>query len=377
MDLADYTMRMLLEIDQLVYTSGDLGDFTSIEEEYDHVGIGNDRVAVVCRDPSGIYEVEQRLRSTWGDELGIVALEKEPGSYTLRRAAALSNIDLKRAYARLNLLDPAVNGRPPEQRWGGSDEIGGSPRPSGTKLTPKEIAAILRDSFRPPRGLEQAQHMLGAVVATLGLVVLLGFAMHFARAGGVAATWARPVDWAVAAGLTAGLGLLLLRLASGGRHWLFGLRRPAAAHDGWLVAPAVLGGALLGAGWTPRDHGASITLALTIAVAASLAVEIWFRGFIHGLFVLDAPIQHPGGRWFVSRANAVSALLYAAVTAFAGLFLLAPSPFVLPADTWGLAAFVGALVAGLALGVIRERTLSVWPGVALQIAAGLLLAALQ
>ena len=71
-DLAEYTRDMLLEIDKLVFRPGDFADYTSVEEVYGHVDIGMNRVAVVCRDASGIYEVERRAqeivgRSTRGD----------------------------------------------------------------------------------------------------------------------------------------------------------------------------------------------------------------------------------------------------------------------------------------------------------------------
>jgi len=74
-DPIDYTHRALLEIDRLVYSQSDFADYSRIEEEYEHVEIGADKVAVVCRDSSGIYEVENRLKNVWGDRLAIVALE--------------------------------------------------------------------------------------------------------------------------------------------------------------------------------------------------------------------------------------------------------------------------------------------------------------
>jgi len=63
----------------------------------------------VCRDASGIYEVEKRLKKAWGDRLGIIALERGENQYTLRRTASLASIDLEEAYGKLNLLDPRVD----------------------------------------------------------------------------------------------------------------------------------------------------------------------------------------------------------------------------------------------------------------------------
>lgn len=378
MDLPDYAIRMLLEVDQIVYEPSDLHDFASVEEEYAHVEIGDDRVAVVCRDASGIYEVEQRLKRVWGDKLGIVALEKERGHYTLRRAAALAKIDLGRIYERFNLLDPAVDGRPPDKRWGGSDEIGGSPRPGGTGLAPADIAKILQDSFRPKRWLAPFARLGMAVMFTLGLAVAAGLTVFGSTLLGLQAGHPQAVEWALVTLLAIGSGAVLVRRVSGGRPWLFGWRRPAG-HDWWWLAPAVLAGAVLGAGWTPRAvdaSPASLLLIAVVAVAASLGTEIWFRGFLPGLFLLDAKVQRVGGPWFVSRATLVSTALYAATVVAAGEVLLGHSPLAQTPSGIVERAF-GAVVAGFALGLIRERSSSILPGVGLQILGSLLLAALR
>ena len=68
-------------------------------------------------------------------------------------------IDLEEAYAKLNLLDPRVDGRPPSKKWGGSDDIGGSPRPEGTALTAREIAKILKLTYRRVRPVEHLQRL--------------------------------------------------------------------------------------------------------------------------------------------------------------------------------------------------------------------------
>ena len=83
------------------------------------------------------------------------------------------------------------------------------------------------------------------------------------------------------------------------------------------------------------------------------AVELWFRGLVHGLLSLDFPIQHPGGPRFLSRATVISAFAYSAVAT-------AVTARALPLDdlaelgvaaAWSL-GFVAAaaLLAGLILG---------------------------
>ena len=99
-DVYAYTIEMLRSIDAMVYQFEDFGDYTRIEEIYGHVEIAPRRVAVVCRDRSGIYTVEQHLKTHWGDQLCLIALENQPGHYTLRRVTSLDGPDLEPAYER-------------------------------------------------------------------------------------------------------------------------------------------------------------------------------------------------------------------------------------------------------------------------------------
>ncbi|MCG8590321.1 MAG: hypothetical protein MJE66_13615, partial [Proteobacteria bacterium] len=72
------------------------------------------------------------------------------------------------------------------------------------------------------------------------------------------------------------------------------------------------------------------------------------------------------GPWFVSRAAAVSGLVSAVALCAASLpwWLLEPTRGLLWTTEAAVAAGA-ALVGGVALGMLRERSLSLWPGVAL------------
>lgn len=380
-DPIEYTRRALLEIDRLVYRRSDFADYSRIEEEYEHVEIGADKVAVVCRDSSGIYEVENRLKKVWGDRLAIVALEKGDRQFTLRRTASFSGFDLRRAYYRLNLLDPVVDGRPPEKEWGGSDDIGGSPRPDGTGLAPGDIARILRNSYRRPGRFERLIHVVGAGLWTVLVSVLVGLAVAVRRfqAGSMGGSGAPGVELGIAALLMLAVGWMLIRRCSHRKSWLFGWRRPAGHDWIWLV-PAILAGAALGGAWLPPHAPVSVSAILGViggAACAALGLEVWFRGFVHGIQVLDAPVQRIGGRWFVSQAALISGLAYAVVTWAVSGFLIAGSPLWTPivgAHFWVL---FGAFLSGVALCGIRERSLSLWPGAAAQLLGALSLLALR
>jgi hypothetical protein len=174
LDLEAYTVTMLGAVDRLIYSVEDFRGYASIEEVYGHVEIGQRSVAVLCRDDSGIYAVEKLLKERWGDQLAVVALEREPGHYTLRRASTLAAIDLNDAYALLNRLDRYVDGRPPGKRWGGSESIGGSPRQGGSALGPSELLRVLGQAFEPINRWQRIRAALqaaGWVAALVGLGV--------------------------------------------------------------------------------------------------------------------------------------------------------------------------------------------------------------
>ena len=364
-DPVEYTQKLLLEIDQLVFTGSDFSDFTSVEKEYGHVNISKDRVAVICRDSSGIYEVEKRLKSVWGDRLGIIALEKERGHYTLRRTAALAGIDLADAYERLNLLDPAVDGHPPEKRWGGSDDIGGSPRPGGTGLVPREVGKILKLSYDPARPVARMQRLLMDVLWVSGqMAVAIGLALVWRFLSGEADNALRSTVELGIFGLTAAVGAwFLTRKLSRGWTWLFGWRRPAGT-DWWWLVPAVLLGSVAGGAWIPRRLDFELVPALLAVAAiglAALGVELLFRGLSHGLLILDSRVQTVSGSWFISRPNLVSTVLFAVVTAVMASFFIAPLGWALGTTEVLLLQTSSALVTGLGLGMMRERSLSLLP----------------
>lgn len=353
-----YAADTLHEIDRLVYRPEDFEDWSSVEEEYDYVELADDRVAVVVRDAAGIYDAEERLRKQWGDQLGLIVLEKGPSEFTIRRTTSFTSIDLEPIYRRLNLLDPAVDGRPPDKVWGGADDIGGSPRPGGTGLGPREVADAIRSVYRRRPWWRSVLQVGAAASATALLAYLLGWGASLANLGSTSLT-AGLVGLAVA--LAAWAGCLLVRPRA---PWLCGLRRPAG-RDWWLVAPWVVAAGALGGVWRPV--GGALGDWPAIALASLLVVvggELWFRGLIHSMLLLDAPTQGVGDRWFLSWPSVVSSVLYA-------LLLVAVVP-VSGGPPWAVAAPLGVavvgasgLVVGLGLGMIRERSLSVVPGILL------------
>ncbi|MEL7059124.1 MAG: hypothetical protein AAGN46_03745 [Acidobacteriota bacterium] len=380
-DLVAYTRDMLVEIDHLVYDENDFSDFEGVQEEYDHVEIGQGKVAVTCRDDGGIYDVERRLKKTWGDRLGIIALEREPRQWTLRRSASLSGIELQDAYDRLNLLDPAVDGRPVSKRWGGSDEIGGSPRPDGTGLTPSEISKILKLTYKRVPLSRRLRHVMSALMWAAVLCFAAGLAVVALRFFGGASAQAhgQTLELAIAAGVFAVGAAGLTRHLSRGWYWLYGWTSPAGRE--WiLLAPLVAAAAALGAlpipAVAPTADRVDLAWAATAVLLAALAVELCFRGLVHGLLVLDARVQLPGGTWRLGMPVWIAALgSTALVAAVQGTWLPMPTWLVglamEPAPPWAVLMPI-ALAGGLLAGMMRERSLSLWPCVVAMALGGLL-----
>jgi hypothetical protein len=374
-DVYAYTIEMLRSIDAMVYQFEDFGDYTRIEEIYGHVEIGPRRVAVVCRDRSGIYTVEQHLKTHWGDQLSLIALENQPGHYTLRRVTSLDGPDLEPAYEALNRIDPAVDGRPPGKRWGGSAEIGGSPRPRGTQLASAEVIEILERAYRRLGLGARITRTAAALGVGLGFLAFEALAAAMPSLDLNAATPAVDAAFELAkvSLLALAVGTVATRGASRWRPWVFGWRMPCPGRW-WLHAPLVMACAMPLRGWIPEQLGASpfeFASGLVAGLLAITAVELWFRGLVHGLLSIDFPIQHPGGPRFFSRATIVSAFAYSAVATTATARILPEAAIAhigltVPTALGCVAA--AALLAGLILGSVRERSLSIASGVVLQMA---------
>ena len=371
-DMTVYTADMLRAVDRMVYRDADFHDYTSVEAEFAHVEIGSGKVAVVCRDGGGIYDVEKRLRKVWGDRLGLIALEKESGQFTLRRSAALAGIELAAAYRKLNLLDPVVDGSPPSKCWGGSDEIGGSPRPDGTGLSPLEIAKILKLTYRRPGLWQRARALMGAalwVAAAMVPAVLVVYLLRFLELSSATAKgWAK--ETLAASVVVALFAWVVTRQVSRGWSWLYGWRRPSWSRGLLWVVPVVLVAAAAGGLWFPATASAAgLPWAVAAAWGIVVASELLLRGLTHGLLILDHPEQSPDGPWRPSLPSQFVAVVQAGMVT--ALFVRFPVPPLVE----GLLAveprwtpwivFVASFVLGTALGVLRERSRSLWPGLGL------------
>jgi membrane protease YdiL (CAAX protease family) len=91
---------------------------------------------------------------------------------------------------------------------------------------------------------------------------------------------------------------------------------------------------------------------VVIALALPLAVEVLFRGFLHGALAYEFRIQPSGDRWRISLPILISALLYAVLSCI---------PYLPLKTIYSPTAFAALLVFGLAAGLARERSESLLP----------------
>jgi len=365
--------ELLRLTDSIVFTPDELQTYRPIEEVYGHVSLGRERVAVACRDASGIYEVESRLRDVWDSRLGIVILENAPRRYTLRVPGVIGGLNLSIAYAVLNWVDPAVE-RSSGEIWGGADEIGGSPRERGSALSPGGLLQAIEWTYARPRRLASTLSRVAFASLATGL---LGFVSALLCAFLVPRSVPEEVTGLAAFGavlLVTGSWLSYRRARSllWGPTW----RRP----DGWSwskVAPFALVFGVLGGTWTPasNDPGLSAAaLAWGSAWVVAVGLEAWFRGWAHGRVWLEI------GRKPEREAARISSAIWAPAVLYAGFTVLAIALGVLPrpllamgvAAPW-MVAGVSAFGLGITLGLIRERARSLWPAIVIQGVAALAL----
>jgi hypothetical protein len=364
-DFLDFTVSSLQKIDELVYTPLDFEEGHAVEE-LARERILPQRIAVACRSEAGIYEVEEQLRELHGDRLGLIILEKEPGTYTLRQVDPFLPTNLESLYDRLNLLDPAATG---DAQWGGSNEIGGSPRGGTTGLSLGEMMFITRWVYQPPSvGRRAAAIALGA--ATAGVAILVAV-----LAGGASVGIDHVPGLMMAGGSSVSLiSVIVLAIFGVGLTYLghsrhpgrFGFRRFGGV--GFLAAfplAAIL--AIAGGGWIPFARGAPVDLKnVAILLIAIIGIEALLRGALHGHLLRFFPVMTGSGRFFISIPNAVAALAYACA---ATVCLLPPDWLTGSMAIWWAVWFAAAFLVGVVCGCVREWWRSVWAAAILHAAS--------
>jgi membrane protease YdiL (CAAX protease family) len=353
-------------VDRLIYKSEELDDVKDVKE-LARVEIGNNRIAVLVETQLGIYELEPYLNRLYGESLGLVILKKEDGTYTLRSWDPFMPGGLNAVYKILNFIDPTVRGRADGNKWGGSADIGGSPRESGTKLTPKEIAKACRDAFQKPGPGTNVMRFIRSVVITSAIIgVSTLFTSNLFSQSWLSSTSTPDLftktDFLFFTALIFFTALCLTFLAHR-RPWQFGIAVPIG-RNWWILLPFVFF-SVIGLGvYFPykgmKLHSTYETV-IYLIIAIPLASELLFRGLIHGTLVNPRNIQSYSSRWFFSFPSVAAALVYSGFMVYLLLYSdYLRNGFQAKATTECLLA---AFVLGLSLGFVRERSQSVFAAI--------------
>jgi len=359
-DFLEYTADILRAIDAMIYSSRHFEEVVDVEE-LARAEIGDNQLAIVCRSGMGIYELEPHMRRLHGKRLGVIILQKDPHTYTLRQVNPFLPAALDQAYERLNLIDPSAGSRRSSNRWGGSGEIGGSPRTTGTALTPQQIAQAFAQACRRPTARQRLGAVALAILLTLGVMggsIVVTFILGWLEdPGGTMESYFHDRKEIFLGVLMALSGALVLVAFRRGPR-LFGLCQPTGF--GWLLLfpGALLGGLtggswiLVGSLWWSQPFARPAWVEFAMAMGAPIAAEVLFRGTVHGIIAQSFRTQRNGGRWFLSWPVLLSSLLYSLWSLF---------PF-LPFFGQGAAlTFVASLLFGISNAMARERSESLLP----------------
>ena len=366
-DRLEHTALILQKIDRIIYRSDDFADFKELKE-LARVDLGVGRIAVIVEADQGIYELEPHLHKVYGEKLGLAALKKGEGIYTLRRMDPFMPGDLNDIYPILNYIDPAVRCRTNSHQWGGSGDIGGSPRGISTKLSAGEIAQACRDAFQNPGNAAYLIHFfyaMATVCAIIGAAAIGNFYLSSrswlgdtAAADLVSKTY---FSFFVAIIFFTAASLLLI---SRTRLWRFGIGIPHGK-TWWIFLPVIVLTAIARGVYFPDSVLRLLNfneIAIYVFIIIPLASELLFRGLAHGMLASGVTVQSCNSRRLFSYPAIASAILFAAfVTCITFLPAIYKGTF--QAHSIAETAFA-AFAFGLANGIVRERSHSIFPTIA-------------
>ncbi len=371
-DNLEHTALVLQKIDNIIYRSEDFVDFKELTE-LARVELTGGRIAIVIEADQGIYELESPLQRVYGERLGLVILKTGDDQYTLRRLDPFMPGDLSDVYQILNYRDPGVRCRKNSNQWGGSGDIGGSPRGIPTKLAPVEIAEACRDAFQTPRTTVYALHFFYATLVAAAIAGAAFLSNYFLSsspwltdtvAGDLVSK--THISFFVALICITAASLLLI---SRSRLWQFGVRVPTGK-DWWFLLPVIVLSAMGNGIYFPSSavHVLNaIEISLYVFIAIPMASEMLFRGLIYGVLAEGTSAKGCNSRWFFSYPTVASAFLYALfITCLVFLPEIVNGAFQLgsiPETAFAAFAF------GLANGVVRERSHSIYPAIVFHVMA--------
>ncbi len=148
-DFTKYTMLMLSKVDIVIYGQNREKKQEVQIEELKKITMLNSKYIIICQSPVGIYEVEGALKDKYPGKVGIIILKSlsDPKKYTVRLSNEFITPNLNALYHAFNKADKNVKLSERHNKWGGSDNIGGSPQQTGSELSIAEIERICRKIY--------------------------------------------------------------------------------------------------------------------------------------------------------------------------------------------------------------------------------------
>lgn len=144
-NVIDYTRKLLEELDRTLYPAGYLDRLVDVVEVA-RVPLEKRKAwAFLCRSHQGIYAVEAQLKQQH-EKVGLVVLDQGDGRFTVRQTDSFLARSLADLYPVLNDRDDKAS-ESDENCWGGSTDIGGSPRRTGSALDGEEILRIVQEVY--------------------------------------------------------------------------------------------------------------------------------------------------------------------------------------------------------------------------------------
>jgi membrane protease YdiL (CAAX protease family) len=275
-------------------------------------------------------------------------------------------VTLENVYQRLNFMDPAVKGRMGVNRWGGSGDIGGSPRETGTRLHPEEIVMACRDVVERRSERRHLKRFVSSIVlAMLITVAAIATAQNWEPTRWLGLGWLSACAGSPVFGFHVALLVLtaiVLAVVALRRPWQFGIMRPIGT-GWWRLMPIAILCGLTGEMQVPDvalfvvDPMIAWTMAL---VLIPLSQELLFRSLIHGMMAQLATIQDCQSRWFISGPTIGSTIIYATVVAFT-LAMMADDFIAALTSVELMRRVAVAAILGVMAGMIRERSHSIVP----------------
>ncbi len=151
-DFTEYCRDLLHALDTQLFPGEFLEELRRIVE-VKHLTIQGQKMAIFCRSRQGIYQVEALLKERHEKQVGLIILEKTEGHFTLRLVDRFLDKNLRNLYEILNQRDPRANQTDDSDNlWGGADDIGGSPRKTGSAIPGEEILRLAQRVYGKPEG---------------------------------------------------------------------------------------------------------------------------------------------------------------------------------------------------------------------------------